>query len=197
MEKGSVFFSLATRTLGNLEHSLKIPRKMKKFSSVTLVLVFLWLLGSCSDSSSEDFEQIYSETNLENQKVTVDPNKMEKELLGLINEHRTSIGLSSLADSAPAYKYAEEHNNYMISKNSLSHDNFETRASKIADETNALKVSENVARFYTTAQRTLKAWVESDSHRKAMEGDFSHTTLSVQLDKDGRPYFTQIFIKVE
>jgi len=170
---------------------------MKKYSSTTLVVVFLLLLASCSKSSTEELEQLYTETNLGNEKVTVDPATMEGELLSLINEHRVSIGLNILEKSVPAYKYAEEHNKYMISKNSLSHDNFETRAAKISQETNAQLISENVARFYTSAEKTIEAWIKSASHKEAMEGDFNHTTLSVQLDKDGRPYFTQIFMKVE
>lgn len=108
---------------------------------------------------------------------------MEEELVGLVNQHRNSIGLNSLTNSAPAYKYAEEHTDYMISHNVLSHDNFDTRASKVAEETNAVSVSENVARYYTSAEKTLEGWAESASHKAAMEGDFTHTTLSIQLDK--------------
>jgi len=170
---------------------------MKKYSSITLVLAFLLLLVSCSQSSPEEFEQTYTEANLGNEKVTVDPVKMEEELFNLVNDHRESIGLNILENSPPAYKYAEEHNDYMISRNSLSHDNFEARASKIAAEMNAQLISANVARYYTSADVTLDAWINSTSHKDAMEGDFSHTTLSIELDKDGRPYFTQIFMKVE
>ncbi|MEQ5790113.1 CAP domain-containing protein [Muricauda sp. NFXS6] len=170
---------------------------MKKYSSTTLVMAFLLLLVSCSQSSPEEFEQNYTEANLGNEKVTVDPVKMEEELFNLVNDHRESIGLNILENSPPAYKYAEEHNDYMISRNSLSHDNFEARASKIAAEINAQLISENVARYYTSAEVTLDAWINSTSHKDAMEGDFSHTTLSIELDKDGRPYFTQIFMKVE
>ena len=88
-------------------------------------------------------------------------------------------------------------NDYMISKNTLSHDNFQSRAEKIAEETNAISVSENVARYYVSAEKTLEGWLNSSSHKEALEGNFSHTTLSVQLDKQGRPYYTQIFIKVK
>jgi len=170
---------------------------MKKFSGITLVMVFLVLFGSCSESSTEEFEQLYTETNLGNEKIIVDPAAMEEELVNLVNQHRTSIGLNTLENSVPAYKYAEEHTDYMISHNVLSHDNFDSRATKIAEETNAVSISENVARYYTSAEKTLEAWVESTTHKEAMEGDFTHTTLSVQLDKNGRPYFTQIFIKIE
>jgi len=196
MEKGRVSISLAIENIRELNTPENTP-KMKKYSSITLVLAFLLLLVSCSQSSPEEFEQTYTEANLGNEKVTVDPVKMEEELFNLVNDHRESIGLNILENSPPAYKYAEEHNDYMISRNSLSHDNFEARASKIAAEINAQLISENVARYYTSAEVTLDAWINSTSHKDAMEGDFSHTTLSIELDKDGRPYFTQIFMKVE
>jgi uncharacterized protein YkwD len=85
----------------------------------------------------------------------------------------------------------------MISKNKLSHDNFDSRASKIALEINAVKVGENVARYYATAELTLQGWLNSSSHKKTLEDTYTHTTLSVQLDKNGRAYFTQIFMKVD
>ncbi|MAU17741.1 MAG: serine protease [Muricauda sp.] len=170
---------------------------MKKLYGTLLVMVLAVVLSDCSTTSTQEEEQGYTEATLGNEKLSIDPDKLEEDLFDLVNEHRKSEGLNTLANSAAAYKYAEEHNEYMISQNALSHDNFDIRASKIASETNALSISENVARYYTSAESTLKGWIESSSHKAAMEGDFTHTTLSVQLDKEGRPYYTQIFLKVE
>ncbi|NDV41926.1 CAP domain-containing protein [Flagellimonas sediminis] len=169
---------------------------MKKVYGIVLVIVLLFTLSECSTTSTQEEEQ-YTEATLGNDKVTIDPVAMETDLLALVNQHRSDIGLNALENSTVSYKYAEEHNDYMISKNSLSHDNFENRATKIAEVTNAVSISENVARYYTTAEKTLEGWLNSSSHKAAMEGDFTHTTLSVELDKEGRPYFTQIFMKVE
>lgn len=169
---------------------------MKKVYGIILVIVLLFTLSECSTTSTQEEEQ-YTEATLGNDKVTIDPVAMETDLLALVNQHRSDIGLNALENSTVSYKYAEEHNDYMISKNSLSHDNFENRATKIAEVTNAVSISENVARYYTTAEKTLEGWLNSSSHKAAMEGDYTHTTLSVELDKEGRPYFTQIFIKVE
>ncbi|MEO9512280.1 MAG: CAP domain-containing protein [Flavobacteriaceae bacterium] len=163
----------------------------------------LWIIASaigvsmCSKTSSFEEEQRFTESLFEGEKVVVDSAQMEKDLFDLVNDHRTSIGFSKLQSSSTSYKYAQEHNNYMISKNKLSHDNFESRASGIASEINAVDVSENVARFYSTAELTLDGWLKSNSHKEAIEGDYTHATLSVQLDKEGLPYFTQIFMKVE
>ncbi len=169
---------------------------MKKVYGIVLVIVLAFTLSECSTTSTQEEEQ-YTEATLGNEKVTIDPVSMETDLLTLVNKHRSDIGLNTLENSSVSYKYAEEHNDYMISKNILSHDNFEDRATKIAQETGAVSISENVARYYATAEKTLEGWLNSSSHKAAMEGDFTHTTLSVELDKEGRPYFTQIFIKVE
>jgi uncharacterized protein YkwD len=169
---------------------------MKKLFGTLLAVGLALVVSMCSTTTIEE-EQDYTEAQLGNEKVTVDPVLMEEELLDLVNDHRASIGKIVLQDSPSSYKYAEEHNQYMISHNKLSHDNFEDRATQLAVETNAVSVSENVARYYSSAEIILQAWLNSSSHRAAMEGDFTHTTLSVQLDKDGRPYYTQIFLKVE
>ncbi len=169
---------------------------MKRLIGACLVVAVVMGLSMCSNPTTAE-EQELTETLSENEKITIDPKQLEGELLDLVNTHRNSIGATSLQNSTSSYKYAQEHNDYMISKNSLSHDNFEERASKIAEETSAKSVSENVARFYTTAEQTLDGWLNSTSHKEALEGNYTHTTLSVQLDKSGRPYFTQIFINVE
>lgn len=169
---------------------------MKKIYAPLLVMALLFVLNQCSTASPEE-EQGYTEAQFGNEKVTIDPVILEDDIVDLVNQHRNSIGLNPLQDNPASYKYAEEHNDYMISQNKLSHDNFESRATKIAEESHAVSVSENVARYYTTAQKTLEGWLNSSSHKQAMEGDYTHTTLSVQLDKEGRPYYTQIFLKVE
>ncbi|WP_222982219.1 CAP domain-containing protein [Flagellimonas meishanensis] len=170
---------------------------MKRLIGAFFVIALLMGFSMCSTSSPQEEEKELTEALSENEKVAIEPAQMEANLLGLVNAYRSSIGASPLENSPTSYKYAQEHNDYMISKNSLSHDNFEERASKIAEETNAKSVSENVARFYITAEKALDGWLNSPSHKAALEGNYTHTTLGIQLDKSGRPYFTQIFILVE
>ena len=169
---------------------------MKRLIGAILVVAAVMGMSMCSNPAASE-EQELTETVSENEKVNINATQMEGELLDLINAYRSNMGAKVLENSASSYKYAQAHNDYMISKNSLSHDNFEERASKIAEETNAKSVSENVARFYPTAQQALDGWLNSASHKAALEGNYTHTTLSVQLDKAGRPYFTQIFINIE
>ena len=92
---------------------------MKKVYGIVLVIVLLFTLSECSTTSTQEEEQ-YTEATLGNDKVTIDPVAMETDLLALVNQHRSDIGLNALENSTVSYKYAEEHNDYMISKNSLN-----------------------------------------------------------------------------
>ncbi len=121
--------------------------------------------------------------------------QVEQELLGIVNIHRASLGYSKLQFSVVAYEYANKHTDYMIAKGSISHDNFSARASSISSETDAEFVAENVARNYSTADEAFKNWMDSSSHRKTMEGDFTHTAVSVKKDTAGNFYFTQLFYR--
>lgn len=152
---------------------------------VALVL-FVITLASCTKDSP-----------LEKTDITVAQNAVdvENELLGVVNDHRVSLGVSLLQFSIVAYEYANAHNDYMISKGSLSHDNFSSRASKISSEANAKAVAENVAKDYSDAAQAFEGWLSSSSHRTTMEGDFTHTGVSVKKNADGDYYFTQLFFK--
>src|SRR5690606_10237966 len=105
---------------------------------------------------------------------------MEHELLGVVNDYRVSLGYSSLEFSIVAYEYANKHTDYMVAKGVLNHDNFTARASSISSEVNAESVAENVAKNYTTASDAFKEWLNSSAHKKTMEGDFTHTAVSVK-----------------
>ena len=121
--------------------------------------------------------------------------EVEQELLGIVNSHRTSLGYDSLSFSNVAYEYANSHTDYMIAKGSISHDNFSSRASDIAAEVNAIEVSENVAKDYSSAVEAFQNWMSSSLHRKSIEGDFTHTAVSVKKDSNGNFYFTQLFYR--
>ena len=118
---------------------------------------------------------------------------LEQEVLAVVNEHRASLGLNQLEFSEIAYKYANKHTDYMISKGSLSHDNFSARASSINSEITVKMVAENVAKEYNTAMEAFEGWYQSNSHKKTMEGEFSHTAVSVKMNAQGDYYYTQLF----
>jgi uncharacterized protein YkwD len=151
-----------------------------------LLLSFLFLLSnSCCKESAEPLVVA---------RVTSSP-EVEQELLGLVNEHRASLGYQTLAFSKVAYEYAGAHTEYMIAMGSISHDNFSARASDISAEVSAEYVAENVASDYPNAQQAMDGWLKSSTHRKTIEGNFTHTAISVKKDPSGVYYYTQLFFR--
>ena len=149
------------------------------------LILFVFILGSCSKESIENSNIIEAENAIE----------VENELLNVVNDHRVSLGYTSLQFSAVAYDYANQHNDYMVANGSISHDNFSSRASKISSEVNAEYVAENVAKDYKTAFEAFEKWLSSPNHKKTMEGEFTHTAVSVKKDANGNLYFTQLFYR--
>ncbi|WP_282117647.1 CAP domain-containing protein [Maribacter aquivivus] len=150
------------------------------------VPVFLLLfLNSCTSDSIDDTPVLEAENVL----------TIEQDLIDIVNAHRLSLNTNTLAFSDVAYKYANLHTDYMISKGSISHDNFSSRASSIDSEISVEMVAENVAKDYQSALEAFEGWYISSSHKKTMEGDFTHTGISVKKDDLGNYYFTQLFYK--
>ncbi len=158
---------------------------MKMRTHYIALVLFVITLASCSKEPIENT----SINEAENAK------EVEIELLAVVNDHRISLGQSALDFSEVAYEYANQHNDYMISKGSINHDNFSSRASKISSQVSAEFVAENVAKDYTNAAEAFQGWLNSSSHKKTMEGDFSHTAVSVKINDAGNFYFTQIFFR--
>lgn len=156
---------------------------MKMKMQQAVMVLFLGLALSCSKESA----------GTDTVPVAENVPSVESELLELVNQHRESLGYSALSFSQIAYNYANDHTDYMVSTGTLTHYNFSARASGIANAVNAQAVAENLAKDYPTAQKALEGWLASDSHRKTMEGTFSHTAISVKRDSGGTLYFTQLF----
>lgn len=146
---------------------------------------FVLFFGSCTSDSISETPVIEQENAI----------ILEQELLDILNGHRSSLGANTLVFSDIAYKYANIHTDYMISKGSISHDNFSSRASNINSEVTVEMVAENVAKDYDTAIEAFQGWNTSSNHKKTMEGDFTHTAISVKKDAMGNYYFTQLFYK--
>ena len=158
---------------------------MKMRMQYAFLILFVFILGSCSKESIENSNIIEAKNAIE----------VENELLNVVNDHRVSLGYTSLQFSAVAYDYANQHNDYMVANGSISHDNFSSRASKISSEVNAEYVAENVAKDYKTAFEAFEKWLSSPNHKKTMEGEFTHTAVSVKKDANGNLYFTQLFYR--
>lgn len=158
---------------------------MKMRTHYVALVLFVCTLASCSKESVQTTNIIEAENARE----------VEQELLVIVNDHRISLGQSTLEFSDVAYEYANEHNDYMISLGDINHHNFSSRASKISSQIGAEYVAENVAKDYDSAVEAFQGWLNSTSHKKTMEGDFTHTAVSVKINASGDFYFTQIFFR--
>jgi len=158
---------------------------MKMRLHYAILVSFVLMASSCTKESIVNTEVPIAENAVE----------VEHALLDIVNDHRAALGFSALEFSAVAYDYANSHTDYMIAKGSISHDNFSARASNISQEVNAEYVAENVAKDYPTAEQAFQNWMASPNHRKTMEGDFSHTAVSVKMDPNGNYYYTQLFYR--
>jgi uncharacterized protein YkwD len=120
----------------------------------------------------------------------------ELEIVNLVNKHRNDLGLSNLKLLNIISKEAEPHSIYMIEKGSLSHDNLDKRTINLMNITSALSVGENVAYGYQNPENVLKGWLNSESHRKNIEGKYyTHIGISAKKNNIGSYYITQIFIE--
>ena len=108
---------------------------------------------------------------------------------------RKTLNLTTLKIDNTVLNYANQHTAYMIDREKLSHENFQWRATNLGLETGALFVGENVARATGTTSFVVNNWMKSAAHRESIEGDFTHTAISVQISPDGFQDYTQIFIK--
>lgn len=120
----------------------------------------------------------------------------ELETIALINNHRNEIGLKKLELLNYISSKSEEHDNYMISVNTLTHDGFDVRSQNIASVLGAKKVGENIAFDYSTAQGVLNAWMSSSVHKGNIEGDYTNIGIAIKVNLDGKKYYTSIFVKI-
>lgn len=146
------------------------------------VLLMLLIVVSCS--SSDDSNMLMYEEK-----------SMDTEILELLNQYRSSKGLSVLLELDIIKTQTHAHTAYMISKAKISHDNFSDRNAYLQKNANAKGVSENVASGYNTAQSVVNGWLNSEGHRKNIEGNYTHFNVSSKQNASNKWYYTNIFIK--
>ena len=166
---------------------------MKPLTLKLSIIVFLsFVLFSCSKEDNGIY--LNQTTEVINKNVTY--SKIESDILNLVNEHRTSIGLSTLTKMNLVSGVADGHTEYMIETGQISHDNFDERAQELMDKAGAKSVGENVAYGYTTAESVVNGWLKSTEHKAIIENpSFTHFGISTEANSDGRNFFTQMFIK--
>ena len=158
-----------------------------------LPLLALMVLLTFSSCSTEDLPvDSIDAITLQNAPA---PKEIEIEILELLNEHRISVGLNPLNSLNIVKSVALTHTDYMVEINSVNHDNFYQRKISLEQNANAKKVGENVAYAYSSARSLVNAWINSDSHRQNIEGDYTDFEVSAEQNKEGKWYYTNMFIK--
>ncbi len=160
---------------------------MNNFPNKLLIIVCALILNSCS-SSDDTIVSMPLET-------VINDKPIEQNILQLINAYRLEKGFSKLNQLSIIKIQTQEHTNYMVDKNILSHDYFYKRKEFLTNNAEAISVGENVAYGYSSAQSVVNAWLKSDEHKKNIEGDFNCFNVSAEINSEGKWYFTNIFIK--
>lgn len=154
-----------------------------------LALLFITISFTACSKDEDGFE---TTTGIEN---TVTINGIESEILALVNIHRESLGLTRVSVLTPAYSEASGHTDYMISQGKISHDNFNERSRKLMTTASAKIILENVGAGYNTAESLMKAWLNSELHRKNIEDpSVQFMGVSAKQNTNGSNFYTQIFI---
>ncbi|MFK5959633.1 MAG: CAP domain-containing protein [Lutibacter sp.] len=167
---------------------------MKTLSlNLTAIFLFSFLLFSCSpEEDGVYFNNTAEVVNTSN----VTYSTIESQILDLINNHRSSIGLNTLTKLDIISGVADGHTNYMIEKGEVNHDNFSQRSQNLMDNAGAKSVGENVAYGFNSAEGVVYGWLNSPEHKAIIENpEYTHFGISTDANQEHRNYFTQIFIK--
>lgn len=161
--------------------------KLRGLAVLTMLVVF----ASCSKDEIDENNVVNQEIDLSI--VIKNDVQMSQDILDLVNDHRQTLGLNPLImDQAYASAYAVDHTDYMIELSQINHDNFHVRSKALKDR-GAIRVGENVAFGYDTAEGVVLAWLNSPSHREIIEGDYTHSGFGVFKNDKDRYFFTQLF----
>lgn len=125
--------------------------------------------------------------------------QLELDILYIINQHRQSLGLSTVSLINHISNNCLDHNNYMIPLNPSNvpnHNFFQQRADNIQCALNAVNISEIVQSNTSSvsAFNVVNAFLNSSSHRAIIEnGIFNRIGISEKLGNLNRRFFTIIF----
>lgn len=156
-------------------------------------MALMCLLISCSKESASTTQEENYEIDLSLAQET--DWEMANEILDLVNEHRSSLGLSEIQMGQQySSAHAVKHTQHMIAASQISHDNFVYRKNALQNN-GAESVAENVAFGYDTAETLVHAWLNSQGHKATIEGPFTHSGFGVVESADGKMYFTQLFYR--
>ena len=153
------------------------------FTMKIIITLILFLFLGCS-SDSEVIPPIIPYTYSNN----------ETELIDLVNNYRTSHGLSTLEINQHIGYLCSTHNQNMIETGIIGHQNFESRIHNLKLTMQVTYVSELVAKNYSTNQSVLNAFLNDSLCKKVLDDDKYKIGVSI-VESGGKKYYTLILIK--
>lgn len=125
-------------------------------------------------------------------------NKLEKEVVTLVNQERAKQGLAPLKDNSQLSNVARTKSEDMVAKNYFSHTSptygspFDMMKKFGITYTSA---GENIAMGQQTAASVMSSWMNSSGHKaNILSKNFTEIGVGVAKDKSGSIYWTQQFI---
>ncbi|KTC83574.1 CAP domain-containing protein [Legionella cincinnatiensis] len=122
---------------------------------------------------------------------------IQNSVLFYINEYRQQHGLSKLTMDNRIVIQAKQHSLDMANhRMPFGHKDFGKRITTLRTQIkNTGGGAENVAYNYKSAQEVVRQWLRSPGHKKNIVGYYNLTGIGVARDKQGKLYYTQIFIQ--
>ena len=137
------------------------------------------------------------------QKITVpnidDVKAMENEVIRLVNVERSKKGLGMLKTNWQLSRVARYKSQDMINKGYFSHTSPTYGSPFKMMESFGVRFSsagENIAMGQTSPQSVMAGWMNSPGHRSnILSPSYSEIGVGLAKDRNGRYYWTQMFIK--
>ena len=181
---------------------------MKNYLQIFLVLILpLFAFSGCKalhqaqiDRQKKRMEKlVYRADNLRQKNDTKLPYHtwQEEKVHQLVNQYRQQVGLRTLSLKSEISAVARQHSQNMADKVvSFGHEEFQKRTDEIKTQIMFKRTSENVAMNNSPipAQVAVRGWINSEGHKKNMEGDYDLTGVGIARSRNGSWYFTQIFV---
>lgn len=121
---------------------------------------------------------------------------IQKNILMYVNKYRMEHGLKALQLNASISNEATRHSQDMAThKIPFGHQYFPDRIKRLYRQIKQSRAgAENVAFNYKDTKELVRQWISSPGHRKNIVGHYNLTGIGIARDKNGKMYYTQIFI---
>ena len=177
---------------------LPTPRLIKIMLSISLAIGLVsWSRSSVASEPTflePNSMMIEASSDAEDSELT----SLIQQVHQQINQYRGSLNLAPLSLNALISEQARIHSQDMAQQVvELGHQGFEGRIEALEANISYRSAAENVAYnqgYRNPADRAVIGWIESETHRQNIIGNYNLTGIGVAQNQEGEYYFTQIFI---